>query len=300
MTVDDRRLVDPDLARRLLSSQFPQWSALPVLPVDHDGWDNRSFRLGDHLKLRFPTAERYAAQVEKEARWLAPLARYLPLPIPSSIAVGQPDLGYPRPWAVQSWLPGRTATSDRIGDVSQFAVDLAAFLRALQAAPTMGGPPAGRHNFHRGGSLRIYDGETHACLDRWRHAAGGPDVQALQAIWLEALAADWTGTSVWVHGDIAPGNLLVHDGRLSAVIDFGCCGVGDPSCDLVIAWTLFDGPSRDAFRRTIGADRSMWARARGWALWKALLQVTGSNDDDVVSSARCVINDIVGSHCART
>jgi aminoglycoside phosphotransferase (APT) family kinase protein len=170
---------------------------------------------------------------------------------------------------VRRWIDGRPATDDRIADPVGFARDLAGFLVALWGVDPAGGPAAGAHSFHRGGALAVYDEETRAAV-----ATLGTRVDRAAAtrMWEDALAAGWNGAPVWFHGDVAEGNLLVDEaGRLSAVIDFGTSGVGDPACDLVIAWTLFDGASRAAFVEEVGQDAGTWARARGWALWKALI-----------------------------
>ena len=235
------------------------------------GWDNRTFRLGDALKVRLPSARRYVAQVEKEHRWLPRLAPHLPVAVPAPLAVGAPGEGYPWPWSVQCWLAGDTAAHGRIPDATGFAIDVARFLLALQRAPA-DGPAAGEHSFHRGGSLAVYDAETRRCIAA---LADEIDAAAATAGWEAALAAEFRGPPVWVHGDIAVGNLLLRDGRLAAVIDWGSSAVGDPACDLVIAWTFFAGASRAAFRAAVQADEMTWARARGWALWKALLVAAG-------------------------
>lgn len=268
MTEGARSIPDAALVRRLVGGQFPQWAALPLARVPEDGWDNSSFRLGETMKVRLPTAARYAGQVEKEQHWLPRLAPLLPLPVPRPLAVGAPGEGYPFPWSVQSWLPGTPSGSARIDDLRRFGAELAGFLRTLQSIDVHEGPPAGAHSFFRGGPLAVYDEETRRCLEALQ---GRIDTRAAVEVWEAALAAPWRGPAVWVHGDVAPGNLLVEDGRLSAVIDFGCCAVGDPACDLVVAWTLLSGDGREAFRAGLAADEGAWARARGWALWKALL-----------------------------
>jgi aminoglycoside phosphotransferase (APT) family kinase protein len=266
-----RDAIDAALAARLVAAQFPEWAGLPVVPVDQPGWDNRTFRLGDAMSVRLPSAEAYVPSVEKEHTWLPRLAPRLPLPIPVPLALGAPGGEYPWPWSVRRWIDGRPSSRDRIRDLVAFARDLAGFLVALQSIDPSGGPAAGAHCFHRGGSLRVYDAETHAAIARLGSRIDGA---AATDAWNAALKATWTGRPVWFHGDVASGNLLVDDrGDLSAVIDFGTSGVGDPACDLVIAWTLFDGESRAEFRRLVPADDAMWARARGWALWKALITI---------------------------
>ena len=263
-----REAITPELAAGLVAAQFPQWAHLPVARVELDGWDNTTFRLGEELSVRLPSADAYVAQVEKEHRWLPRLAPHLPLAIPEPVARGVPTAAFPRPWSVYRWRPGEPATAGRVGDVRGLATDLAAFLRALRATDPAGGPPAGEHSFFRGGPLSTYDAETRAAIGERAH---GVDAAAATEVWEAALAATWRGPPVWVHGDVTGANLLVVDGRLSAVIDFGCSAVGDPACDLAIAWTFFSGGSRDAFREALALDEGTWARGRGWALWKALI-----------------------------
>jgi aminoglycoside phosphotransferase (APT) family kinase protein len=268
---DGRAGIDAALVRRLLAAQFPQWQHLPVRPVELDGWDNRTYRLGDELAVRLPTGAGYAPAVAKEHRWLPVLAPHLPVPIPVPLALGKPGEGYPFEWSVRQWLAGEPAAPDRVG--SGVAAALAEFLLALQAVDATGGPVAGEHSFYRGAELTHYDEETRSCLAALaeRPDRGGVDIGRATAVWDAALAARWAGAPRWFHGDVAAGNLLMERGRLVAVIDFGTCGVGDPACDLVVAWTLLRGEAREVFRVRVQQDRESWARARGWALWKALI-----------------------------
>jgi aminoglycoside phosphotransferase (APT) family kinase protein len=287
-----RDQIDAALANRLVAAQFPEWAGLPIVPVELPGWDNRTFRLGDTMTVRLPTAAGYVPSVEKERIWLPRLAPRLPLPIPVPLALGSPTGEYPWPWSIRRWIDGRPAGRDRIADLDTFALDLAGFLVALQRIDAVGGPPAGAHSFHRGAPLTVYGSETRDAV-----ATLGPliDGETATAVWDAALAATWSGTPVWFHGDVAAGNLLVdRSGRLSAVIDFGTCGVGDPACDLVIAWTLLDGNSRALFRSLMPADDAMWARARGWALWKALITLaTPDADPAVAERAASVVHDVL-------
>ncbi|MEU4538831.1 aminoglycoside phosphotransferase family protein [Streptosporangium sp. NPDC023825] len=292
---DGRAGIDAALVRRLVAAQFPQWSALPVTPVEVDGWDNRTYRLGDEMTARLPTAAGYVPAVDKEDRWLPILAPSLPVDIPVPLAKGAPGEGYPFSWSIRGWLDGETASLDRIGDLPGFAVSVAGFLLALQRADATGGPPAGAHSFHRGASPAHYDDETRrslAALD------GHVDTVRASAVWDAALEETWSGPPVWFHGDIASGNLLVRDGKLAAVIDFGTSGVGDPACDLVIAWTMFSGESREAFRGAVGQEPATWARARGWALWKALISLVRDLDGDERRAAehRRVIDEVLADH----
>jgi aminoglycoside phosphotransferase (APT) family kinase protein len=196
----------------------------------------------------------------------------LPLAIPTPLALGRPAEGYPWNWSVYRWLEGEAASFGSIADLSEFASSLGRFLAALQRIDGTGGPVPGPHNFHRGGALRIYDGQTRQAIAALE---GKIDGDAATAVWEAALASVWKRPPVWVHGDVSAGNLLVQAGRLSAVIDFGQLGVGDPACDLAIAWTFFDGASRQAFCDALPLDDATWARGRGWALWKVLIVTSG-------------------------
>lgn len=287
--------IDAPLVQRLVAGQFPQWAGLPVAPVKFGGWDNRTFHLGPHMSVRLPSAGHYAAQVEKEQRWLPRLAPLLPLPIPVPLAMGVPAEGFPWHWSVYHWLDGESAKAGRIDDLRQFAIVLAQFLVALRRIDAAGGPLPGRHNFFRGGPLSIYDGETRQAIDV---LDGNIGAHAAIAVWDAALAATWRGSPVWLHGDVDAGNLLVEGGRLSAVIDFGSSGVGDPACDLAIAWTLFEGESRKAFREAMSVDDAAWARGRGWALWKALIALAGFPDQSAGAAkrARRVIDQVLAEH----
>lgn len=276
-------VIDAALVRHLMAAQFPQWANLPVEPVTPGGWDNRSFRLGQQLLVRMPSAPDYAAQVDKEQRWLPVLAPQLPLPIPEPIAQGAPALGYPCKWSVYRWIEGDTITRNNMASLHVLALDLAHFLRALQSIDATDGPAPGAHNFFRGGALSAYDQQTREAL---RQLRGRIDITAATEVWQAALASTWQQAPVWVHGDVSQGNLLLRDGRLGAVIDFGSCGVGDPACDFVMAWTLFDGHSRAAFRQALAVDDATWARARGWALWKALIVARGLSPTNALDWAQ--------------
>lgn len=284
-----------DLVRRLIAAQFPEWAELPIQPVEFDGWDNRTFHLGESMSVRLPSAQAYAAQVEKEHRWLPALAPLLPLPIPVPVALGIPGEGYPWPWSVYRWIDGEIATRTPIADLCQFAQMLAQFLTALQRIDPTGGPPPGPHNFYRGGPLAVYDAETRQALIT---LDGQIEVAAMRAVWEAALAATWNSAPVWLHGDVAAGNLLVQDGWLRAVIDFGCSAVGDPACDLTIAWTLFSGESREAFRTGMPVDGATWARGRGWALWKGLITLAQyqHTDPPKAQEARRVLAEVLADH----
>ncbi|MFI7600305.1 aminoglycoside phosphotransferase family protein [Actinoplanes sp. NPDC049681] len=280
----DRRLVDAGLVRRLIARQFPQWAGLPVRPVASNGWDNQTFHLGDRMSVRLPTAREYALAVEKEHRWLPVLAPRMTLPVPVPLAQGVPGDGFAFPWSVYRWIEGEPAATGAIGDLTRFAADLAAFLVTLRRADPAGGPGPGLHNWLRGGPLQVYDAQARQAIEA---LDGQVPRDTVTRIWETALDAAWDRRPVWFHGDVAAGNLLVRDGALAAVIDFGTCGVGDPACDLAVAWTLLTGASREAFRAGIGVDAGTWARGRGWALWKAL--ITYASDPH----AKRVVDEIV-------
>jgi aminoglycoside phosphotransferase (APT) family kinase protein len=244
------------------------------------------------MTVRLPSAEAYAAQVEKEQLWLPKLAPSLPLPIPIPLAMGEPACGYPWRWSIYRWLKGENAAIERIADLTRFATMLGRFLGALQQIDPTGGPPPGPHNFYRGGSLAVYDEQ---CREAIAALAGTVNGNGATAVWEAALDATWHGAPVWFHGDVAAGNLLVTRGELSAVIDFGCSGVGDPACDVTIAWTLFSGESQDAFRTALPLDRATWLRGRGWALWKALITLAQLKeiDDAQAASMRRIIDAVI-------
>ncbi|ADB33750.1 aminoglycoside phosphotransferase [Kribbella flavida DSM 17836] len=292
---DGRAGIDAGLVKRLVKAQFPQWAELPVEPVKVDGWDNRTYRLGDGMTVRLPTAAAYAPAVAKENEWLPRLAPQLPVAVPEVLGRGVPGEGYGFDWSIRRWLPGETAAPERIDDLAAFAVSVAEFVLALQRCDATGGPVAAAHSFYRGAPPAYYDDETRRALVA---LDGRVDTAAATEVWEAALASTWDGPPTWFHGDIAGGNLLVENGRLSAVIDFGTSGVGDPACDLVIAWTLLSGESRAAFRRTVAQDAGTWSRARGWALWKALIVLAETIDTDpqTAGSFRRVIDEVLADH----
>ena len=286
-----RITVDAEQVHRLISGQFPEWAHLPVRPVADGGWDNWTFHLGADKLVRLPSAAEYAAAVDKEHEWLPALAAQLPLPIPAPLAKGRPDARYPYACSIYRWLDGEPARVDRIADPVRFALDLAAFLADLQSIDTTGGPQPGIHSWFRGGTLRTYDRNLHDALaDRDDHV----DAELVREIWARALDARWDGVDRWFHGDVAPGNLLLADGRLAAVIDFGTCGVGDPACDLAIAWTVLTADGRQAFRRRLAVDDATWARGRGWALWKTLADCPATIEDPEDATEFAIAQRVLG------
>ncbi len=257
------------LVRRLLAAQFPQWADLPISLVASAGTDNALYRLGAAMVVRLPRIASSAGDVEDEQRCILRLAPRLPLPIPAPLALGAPGEDYPWQWSIYRWLAGEDAHHAHLTDLSQAARALAQFIRALQRIETTGWPPPEPLPASRGVPLATRDEETRIAIASLRDML---DTAAATAAWGAALQAPaWSGAPVWAHCDLQPLNLLVEDGRLSAVIDWGGVGVGDPACDLMPAWTLFSGASRDAFRAALDVDDATWARGRGWALSVGLI-----------------------------
>jgi aminoglycoside phosphotransferase (APT) family kinase protein len=269
--------IDTQLVRRLLAAQFPQRASLAVEPVESAGWDNTIFRLGTDLAVRLPRRRVSAEHVKNEHRWLPVLAPHLPLAVAVPLGHGVPGEGYPWHWTVCPWLTGELAALTRVADLGRAAISLARFVAALQAIDPAGGSV---HEF-RGLSLSAHDHNTRASAAALR---GRLDVRPWLEVWEAALAAPaWAGQPVWTHGDLHPANLLVENHDLSAVIDFGLLGVGDPACDLMVAWTYLSADSREVFRGALAIDGATWSRARGWALQFGLRAAAYSADNPVLA-----------------
>ena len=283
------------LVRRLLVAQFPEWANLPVEPVSSVGTDNVLYRLGNDMVVRLPRHERTSGTLERERRWLPRLAPHLPLAVPVPLAEGLPAEGYPFVWSVYRWLEGENATVERIDDLRRAATDLAEFVVALQRIDPTGGPPPGEENAHRGVPLSTRDAAVRSALASLNHEI---DVGAAAAAWQEALdAPEWEGAPVWIHGDLDSRNLLVEHGRLSAVVDWGCLGVGDPACDVVVVWKVLSASTRGVFRTALQVDDASWARSRGWALSQALMvepyYTMETNPELVLEARRCLAEVLV-------
>ncbi|WP_328910975.1 aminoglycoside phosphotransferase family protein [Streptomyces sp. NBC_00234] len=258
--------IDAPLVGRLIAAQFPAWAHLPVTAVRSAGTDNAMYRLGDDMAVRLPRVPRAAGQVAKEQRWLPHLAPHLPLAVPVPLAVGEPGEGYGLPWSVYRWLEGENAVDEPLTDLPHAAVELGGFVAALRSVDATGGPAS-----FRGGPLSGREEQVRAAI-RDLGADGTVDGDAATAAWEECLGLpQWEGEPVWLHGDLLPGNVLVRGGRLTAVIDFGGLGTGDPACDTMAAWTLLSPPTRGLFRESVGVDDATWARGRGWALCFGLM-----------------------------
>jgi aminoglycoside phosphotransferase (APT) family kinase protein len=267
---------DIPLVRRLVAVQFPQWASLAVAAVESAGWDNTICRLGPDLAVRLPRRRVSAEHVSNEHRWLPVLAPRLPLAVPVPLGHGAPGEGYPWHWTVCPWLTGEIAAVASVADLGRAATSLAAFFTALQAIEPVGGSA---HKF-RGVSLAARDQNTRAAAAALQ---GSLDVGPVLRVWEAALAAPaWIGQPVWMHGDLHPANLLVEDNELTAVIDFGLLGVGDPACDLQVAWTYLSADSREVFRSALAVDDATWSRGRGWALQFGLRAAAYSADNPVL------------------
>ncbi len=277
-------ILSPDLARKLIAEQFPEYSHLPITDVEKQGHDNRTYRLGDHMLIRMPTAADYALKVPKEQELLPKLAKRLSVSIPAPIKMGKPSANYPYPFSIYKWLPGKSINLLTLTDQDkeQLAFELVKFLKELQAITDVEGPEPGQHNWWRGDHVSVYDKGAREQIAELAEITDA--VQAL-ALWEQACATKWNKAPIWIHGDFAIGNILMDGGKLSAVIDFGGAAVGDPACDLVIAWTYLSGKAREIFISEMDMDADTWLRARAWTLWKAtfeLCQITDKNSPEAV------------------
>ena len=262
--------IDASLVSRLIATQFPQWANLPIVPFKSDGTDNVIYRLGDDMAVRLPRVLKTTSpQMEKERLWLPKLAPMLPLAIPVPLGQGVPVDGYPGLWSVYRWIEGKNAVAENVTDPCDAAALLGQFVASLQQIDPANGPIAGAHNFFRGVPLSECDEEVRSAL---KSLQGMIDIPAATTAWEKSLRTlVWKGRPCWIHGDLHPGNLLVHNGRLNAVIDFGGLGVGDPACDLMVAWTYLSAETREVFRVALKVDDATWARGRGWALYLGLV-----------------------------
>ena len=289
--------INVNLVQNLIKEQFPELSNLEIKPVKNDGHDNRTFHLGENMSVRLPSRDWYVPQVEKEHKWLPFLSKHLSLPISIPLAQGKPNKDYPYPWSIYKWLKGETVNNENIVDQNEFAKDLGGFLAEFQSIDASRGPIAGIHNFYRGGDLAVYDEQSINAIENNIEIF---NEHLLKEIWGLSLDSKWDSEPVWLHGDIAPGNILVNDGKLCAVIDFGVLGVGDPSCDAAMVWTFFNSSSREVFKQALKMDEETWSRARGWALWKALITYDGNKNYNKIMAEESlrIINIIIDDYKA--
>ncbi|MBB5894225.1 aminoglycoside phosphotransferase family protein [Kutzneria kofuensis] len=281
----------PALVRRLVAAQFPQWADLPIERVESSGTDNAMYRLGEDLAVRLPRIPRTVDYLRREQHWPTVLAPQLPVEVPVPVALGEPGEGFPLPWTVLRWIPGRNPVVGSLDDAEALALDLAEFIQALRKIDPTGGPDQnrgvplgspGRDSATREAIAQLHDDiDTTRALSLWERAITLPE---------------WSAGPTWSHGDLSPGNVLIRDGRLSAVIDFGGAGVGDPTVDLVVAWNLLPADARDVFRRALDVDDDTWFRGAAWALSIALIQLPYYRDTNpgLVANSRHVINEVLG------
>lgn len=287
-------LINIDLVKMLVKKQFPNWADLEIKAVSNMGHDNRTFHLGEDMSIRLPSGKDYALQAEKEQKWIPKLKEELKVKIPEIIAKGDKGDEFPYVWSICSWIEGDIAKREKISNMNEFAKDLAGFLVELQAIDCSEGPIAGKHNFYRGGDIVVYNDEYMWLVNELEDYLN-IEKELLDEIWELALNSKWKKNNVWVHGDMAPTNILVLNGKLEAVIDFGILGVGDPACDLAMYWTFFKGEEREVFKNILDLDKETWNRARGWVLWKALYDINYYKDSDIVKCnyAKEIFNEVI-------
>lgn len=299
-----------DLARKLITEQFPEYAHLPITEVEKQGNDNRTYRLGEELLIRMPLATCYAKKVAIEQELLPKLAKHLSLEIPLPVKMGRPSKDYPYPFSIYKWLAGQSLNCLTLTDQEkeQLAYDLAKFLKELQSIKDVPVLVPGQHNFWRGAHVSVYDKGFRDQIEKLTEChpeliSGSRNKfgmiqefydQAL-ALWEKACATQWQGAPVWIHGDFAIGNMIMESKRLSAIIDFGGAAMGDPACDLVIAWTYFSGKARQIFIREVDLDDDTWLRARAWALWKATFELCSFENvsDPAVERQKKIIDDVL-------
>ena len=290
----DEVLVPLPLVKRLIADQFPQWKHLSITPVPYSGTDNAIFRLGENMVVRLPRIHWAAAKVHKEHTWLPVLAPNLPLRVPTPLGKGVPTFGYPWPWAVHEWLDGQNAIEAAVNDPVAAALDLAAFISTLHGLELPSQTPAPSGN--RGGPLEDRDADVRAAI---ASLEGEVDVPKVTASWESALdVPPYQGKPVPIHADITPGNILVKDGKITAVIDFGELTTGDPACDLMLAWNYLTAQTRPIFRAALSVDDATWARGRGWALSVALIALPYylNTNPQIVTTSRRTIHEILQDH----
>ncbi len=281
--------IDETLVDQLIKAQFPKWADLSLKLVPSIGTDNALYRLGSDMLVRLPRINWAVETVDKEFSWLPKIAPFLPLSIPTPLAKGNPSKEYPYPWSIYRWIEG---SNPLMGEISESLVqELITFIQALHKIDLPNGPLC-----NRGIPLQQRDRETREAISKLE---GMIDTQTVTTIWEDALkASQWVGPPVWMHGDLSPGNMLVKNGKLIAVIDFGNLGIGDPACDLIIAWNLLPAPMRDVFRDGLGVDKATWERGRGWALSVALIQLPYYKETNPIlaNHAKKVIEELVQEH----
>jgi aminoglycoside phosphotransferase (APT) family kinase protein len=279
------------LAARLIAGQCPQWTGLPIRAVTSAGTECVLYRLGDDMVIRLPRRPGEGL-AELLTRGVLPrLAQFLPVSVPALIIDGRPTAEYPASWGVLRWIDGDTPVEGHLSAPGLLAADLAGFLRALWNIDLADGPPA-----YRGGPVAAQHEFTLGAIEQLR---GLIDADAAKSVWDHAVQLPpWPGPDTWIHADLMPGNLLTRNGRLTAVIDFACAGLGDPSQDLIAAWMLLPAHVRPAFRRAVGVDDATWMRGRARALSMALGHLHYYKDSNPVmaDNARYTIGEVLADY----
>lgn len=270
--------ITSDLISILIKEQFPEYSNLPIKPVDNQGHDNRTFRLGEEMLARMPSYKKYAAKVEIEQKWLPKLAPNISLKIPNPLHIGKASTDYPFNWSIYKWIDGKSLNqvSRHNLDLEEIAQTLANFIKEIHKIDTTNAPEAGEHNFYRGCDLGIYQSQA---IDNILTLKDIIDDKRAISIMQTATKSKWSKNPIWIHGDLAIGNILIKDNKINAIIDFGGMAIGDPACDLVLYWNFFEGKSQEIFKSELNLDQNTWNRARGWALWKACFEITSLQDN---------------------
>ncbi len=281
--------IDAALVNALLQHQCPQWAHLPLTTIPSTGTDHALFRLGCDYLVRLPRIDWAVTSIDQEYELLPQIATYLTTPIFTPMFKGHATSVYPWPWLIAKWHEGHNPEAEKTNEYAALAQDLAGFLNQFHAIPLTSGPAS-----RRGVPLSHLNADTQKAINQLR---GEIDVLAVMDLWHELMATpQWQQKSVWVHGDFLPGNILVQHNRLSAVIDFTDLGVGDPACDLVIAWSLLNSQSRNLFRNCLAhVDHNTWARGKAWALSIALIMLPyyKNSSPALAQLARRMINQVL-------
>lgn len=294
---EDQLTSDTELVRRILRDQHPQWADGAIVEITSTGTDHALYRLGDNAIARVPLRQSATRPIETEFQWLPWLAERLPIEVPRPLARVKPSSAFPYPWSVHSWIDGECGTTASI-DRDLLAVDIAGVLRALHSLDPLG-PPSVQAYCLRGIPLELRDQTTRKAITacgQWIDAA------AATTAWETALDAPvWTGRPVWIHGDLAAGNMIFRHARLVALIDWACMAVGDPACDLIVAWELLDERARSTLRSEMAIDDATWERARGWTLSTAVgaLAYYERSNPFMADQARHKLRTLLGDHAVR-
>lgn len=276
------------LIKKLIIEQFPQWKNLPIKHISSSGTDNTIYKLGTDMCIRVPRITQTEKQIKKEQCWLPKLAPFLPLPIPKLIGQGLPTDIFPYSWSIYNWIDGKNCFVEKITNQEQEAKKLAEFIRALQRIDTTNAPFS-----ERGVSLSTRDTKVKETFNSLKDSF---DIPLIESLWNKAInAPEWNKKPVWLHGDLLPVNLLINQGSLTAVIDFGFLGIGDPAIDLLPAWSIFSGEARNIFRTTLQVDAATWNRGKGWALSIALIIIPyyKKSNTVLVEIAEQIIQEII-------